>query len=123
MWLNTEDGKGPIAQGARKPTRLCVSVVSTGPDGTKKTSRSTFVPKIVSKEDEKVEDVLEDLQREAVEREIFMELVSNAAILTSAPAWVREQSVLVDISSSVTLKFDMVGPFVLETGMELNVGL
>lgn len=108
MWLNTEDGKGPVAQGNRKPTKLCVYVVSEAADGTRVTSRSTFLPKEKGPEDETVEEVLEDLQREAVEREIFHELVGNVANLLTAPAWVREQTITVDISGSVTLKFAMV---------------
>ena len=109
VWLNTEDGKGPIAQGARKPSRLCIFVISENSDGSKTTSRSTFLPKFIPKEDESVEDVLEDLQREAVEREIFAELVANASQLLTAPSWVREQSVSVDISANTILKFEMVG--------------
>lgn len=109
VWLNTEDGKGPIAQGARKPSRLCIFIITENSDGSKTTSRSTFLPKFIPKEDESVEDVLEDLQREAVEREIFAELVANTSQLFTAPSWVREQSVSVDISANTVLKFEMVG--------------
>lgn len=108
VWLNTEDGKGPIAQGGRKPIRLCISIITENPDGSKTTSRSTFLPKFIPTEDESVEDVLEDLQREAVEREIFAELVANASQLLTAPSWVREQSVSVDISATTVLKFELV---------------
>ncbi|PVG03680.1 hypothetical protein CPB86DRAFT_694910 [Serendipita vermifera] len=108
VWLNTEDGTGPIAQGARKPTRLIISIAAQEDDGSKRVSRSTFIPSNVSKEDEKVEDVLEDLQREAVDREIFKDLLGNVISLTTAPAWVREQTISVEISGTHTLSFEMV---------------
>jgi len=114
VWLNTEDGKGPVAQGNRVPTRLCVFIVSEAPDGSKVTSRSTFIPKQKVPEKESVEEILDDLQREAVEREIYTELVGNVATLTTAPAWVREQTITVDISASVVLKFAMVPEAELE---------
>jgi hypothetical protein len=66
------------------------------------------MPRFVSKVEEKAEDVLEDLQREAVEEEILRELMSNAGTLSSAPVWVREETVLVNISASLTLKFERV---------------
>jgi mediator of RNA polymerase II transcription subunit 17, fungi type len=114
VWLNTEDGKGPVAQGNRVPTRLCVFIISEASDGSKVTSRSTFIPKRKAPEDERVEEILDDLQREAVEREIYAEIVGNVANLTTAPAWVREQTITVDISASVVLKFVMVPEAELE---------
>jgi hypothetical protein len=114
VWLNTEDGKGPVAQGNRVPTRLCIFIISEASDGSKVTSRSTFIPKRKAPEDEHVEEILEDLQREAVEREIYTEIVANVAALTTAPAWVREQTITVDVSASVVLKFAMVPEAELE---------
>jgi mediator of RNA polymerase II transcription subunit 17, fungi type len=108
VWLNTEDGTGPIAQGGRKATRLVISITRKEADGSKSVSRSTFIPSDISKEDEKVEDVLEDLQREAVEQEIFKELLGNVNTLTTAPAWIREQTISVEISETHTLNFEMV---------------
>jgi hypothetical protein len=103
-----------VAQGNRVPTRLCIFIISEASDGSKVTSRSTFIPKRKTPEDERVEDILEDLQREAVEGEIYTEIVGNVAALTTAPAWVREQTITVDVSASVVLKFAMVPEAELE---------
>ncbi|CAG7848686.1 SubName: Full=Uncharacterized protein {ECO:0000313/EMBL:CCA73949.1} [Serendipita indica DSM 11827] len=114
VWLNTEDGVGPIAQGNRKPSRLCVLVETQSPDGTKVISRSTVVPQLVDKEDETVEQVLEDMQRESIDREIFAELVANAPHLKTATAWVREQTVSVEISPKTSLRFEIAAEADLE---------
>ncbi|KAG8809632.1 hypothetical protein FRC17_003355 [Serendipita sp. 399] len=106
VWLNTEDGKGPLAKSGQ-PHRFCVSLIIEGDDGTKTISRSTFVPR--DNQDEKVENVLEELQREAVDREIFAEIINNVPGLILAPAWVREQTVSVEISRNVTLRLELVG--------------
>ncbi|KIM25596.1 hypothetical protein M408DRAFT_331134 [Serendipita vermifera MAFF 305830] len=115
-YLNVEDGKGPIAPEHRKHMRLCVFITITSPDGTPTTSRSTYVPSETAPEDERVEDVLQELQREAIDREIYAELVGNVGSLTTAPAWVREGTVSVDISSSpeVVLKFALLPESELE---------
>lgn len=115
-YLNAEHGKSPIAPQHRRHTRLCVYIITTSPDGSKTTSRSNFVPRLTSDDDERVEDALEELQREAVEREIYSELVMNLAHLTTAPAWVREGTVSVEVSSSpeVVLKLALLPEAELE---------
>ncbi|KAG8801685.1 hypothetical protein FRC16_011321 [Serendipita sp. 398] len=105
VWLNTEDGKGPLARSGQ-PYRLCVSLTIENDDGSKTVSRSSFVPK--DNQDEKVEDVLEELQRETIDREIFAEIVNNVPGLILAPAWVREQTVSVEISQDVVLRLELI---------------
>ena len=60
--------------------------------------------------------MLAELQREVVEREIYSELVGNVSYLMTAPAWVREGTISVDISSSpeVVLKLGMLPESELE---------
>ncbi|KAG8797068.1 hypothetical protein FRC17_007859, partial [Serendipita sp. 399] len=105
VWLNTEDGKGPLAKSGQ-PHRFCVSLIIEGDDGIKTISRSTFVPR--DNQDEKIENVLDELQREAVDREIFAEIINNVPGLILAPAWVREQTVSVEISQNVTLRLELI---------------
>lgn len=107
-FLNTEEGKGPIATGDRRPTRLMVSIVQRNADGESQISRSTFVPSDVEEEDQDVDTVITSLQREAVEREIFNELVTNASDLVTAPARALERSLCVDISPNMELRFEQV---------------
>ena len=107
-FLNTEDGKGPIATGDRRPTRLMVSIVQQNAGGESRVSRSTFVPSDVEEEDQDVDTVISSLQREVVEREIFNALVTNASDLVTAPARALEKSLCVDISPTMELRFEQV---------------
>ena len=107
-FLNTEDGKGPIATGDRRPTRLMVSIVQQNAGGESQVSRSTFVPPDVEEEDQDVDTVITSLQREVVEREIFNALVTNASDLVTAPARALEKSLCVDIAPTMELRFEQV---------------
>jgi mediator of RNA polymerase II transcription subunit 17 len=107
-FLNTEDGKGPIATGDRRPTRLVVSIVQRNVGGEPRVSRSAFVPSDVEEEDEDVDTIITSLQREAVEGEIFNALVTNASDLVTAPARALERSLCVDISPTMELRFEQV---------------
>jgi len=107
-FLNTEDGKGPIATGDRRPTRLMVSIVQKNAGGESRVSRSTFIPPDIEEEDQDVDTVITSMQREAVEREIFNALVTNASDLVTAPARALERSLCVDISPTMELRFEQV---------------
>ena len=107
-FLNTEDGKGPIATGDRRPTRLMVSIIQRNTGGEPRISRSTFVPSDVEEEDQDVDTVITSLQREVVEREIFNALVTNASDLVTAPARALERSLCIDISPAMELRFEQV---------------
>lgn len=107
-FLNTEDGKGPIATGDRRPMRLMVSIVQQNAGGESQVSRSTFVPPDVEEEDQDVDTVITSLQREVVEREIFNALVTNASDLVTAPARALEKSLCVDIAPTMELRFEQV---------------
>ena len=107
-YINTEDGKGPIATGDRRPARLMVSIIQRNASGESRTSRSTFVPSDVEEEDQDVDVVIASLQREAVEREIFNALVTNASDLVTATARALERSLCVEISPTMELLFEQV---------------
>jgi len=87
---------------------LMVSIVQRNAGGESRVSRSTFVPSDVEEEDQDVDTVINSLQREAVEREIFNALVTNASDLVTAPARALERSLCVDISPTMELRFEQV---------------
>lgn len=88
--------------------RLCVSVALKDPSGQTSYCRNSACELGAMTGEEPVNVVIEELQRTAMEREIFMELMGNVALLTTAPVVMQEMSISVEVAPGVHLKFDLV---------------